>query len=602
MPQPIRVLIVEDSANDADLMLSELRRGGFDSDSKRVRTADELRAALSQGSWDVVLSDFSLPGFGAAAALEMAREMAADIPFIVVSGSVGEEVAVEMMRAGANDYVLKHAMARLGPIVSRELRESKKRQAAERLSQNVLNSLSSHIAVLDQQGTIVAVNASWKLFAARHGALAEIGPGSHYLTISHLAHGPYADAAPLVADGFAKVLAGELPQFVLEYQCRAKSPTKWFLLHTTPLGTEQGGAVVSHTDITARKEAEEAMRDSDSRTQFILETSLDCIITIDSQGKITEFNPAAEKTFGYSRKSVLGLAIVDLLIPSVFREPHLRGFDHFLKTGEGPILGQRVEVTALRQDGTEFPVELTVTAVHTRGKPEFTAFLRDISERKQAEMTLRDSEERYRTLLDRIPLPLFVYDRETLQYLTVNQAAVANYGYSHDEFLQMKVTDIRPSEDVPELLDALTRTGESYEKRGIWRHRKKNGTIIQVEIAAHSLDLAGRPACIILANDVTDGLQADAEVRRTSNLLKAVADSTPDAIFVKDRQGRYLLFNPAASRFVGLPVEEVLGRDDSQLFDPVGARFVMERDRQVMDSGQTETKEERLTAAGTTRV
>jgi two-component system cell cycle sensor histidine kinase/response regulator CckA len=348
MPQPVRVLIVEDSAIDAELMLRMLHADDIETVSERVDTADELRRALQSQAWDVVLSDYKTPGFGAIAALEIVRDIAGELPFIVVSGSVGEEVVVELMRAGASDYVLKNALTRLGPVVNREFRESKKRRDSER--------------------------------------------------------------------------------------------------------------------------------------------------------------------------------------------------------------------------------------------------------------TLRDSEDRYRILLDRIPAPLLVYDRETLAFLAVNAAAVAHYGFARDEFLRMKITEMFPPEDISAVLAVVSNRPETFEQTGIWRHYKKDQTIIQVEVTAHSLELDGRPACVILVHDITDRLRSEAEVKRTSDLLRAVADSTPDAIFVKDRQGRYLLFNPAASRFVGLPVEDVLGRDDSQLFDPIGAQFVMERDRQVMESGQSQTQEEQLTAAGVTRI
>jgi two-component system cell cycle sensor histidine kinase/response regulator CckA len=474
MPQPVRVLIVEDSATDAELMVLELRRDGIESTWKRVHSAEELTTALTEQTWDVVLSDYTVPGFGAVAALSIVRTMASTLPFIVVSGSVGEDLAVEMMRAGANDYVLKHAMSRLGPAVNRELREAERRRAAERLSENVLNSLPAHIAVLNREGTIVAVNTAWKIFSARYKNLDQAGPGWNFLEIGCLAQGPYAAAASQIIDGVGDVLSGRQPQFALEYQCRATTPFRWFLVNVTPLGAEAAGAVISHTDITPCKVAEEA---------------------------------------------------------------------------------------------------------------------------------LRESEERYRLLLDRIPAPVIVYDRETLYYLAVNDAAITNYGYSRDEFLKLKITDISPPEDVPALLDMLARRETTFEQQGnIWRHRRKDGSTIQVEVTAHSLELNGRPACIVLSTDVTERMRTEAEIRGTRDLLKAVTDSSPDAIFVKDLQGRYLLFNPAASRFVGLPIEDVLGRHDSQLFDSVSAQIVMQRDRRVIESAQTETEEEKLTAAGVTRV
>src|SRR5205807_1877565 len=107
MAQPLRVLIIEDSPDDAELMLLELRRGGFDPSWQRVETAEAMRDALAEGPWEVVLWDYTLPGFEAMAALALLKQTSADLPFIVVSGTIGEELAVRLMKAGADDYLLK---------------------------------------------------------------------------------------------------------------------------------------------------------------------------------------------------------------------------------------------------------------------------------------------------------------------------------------------------------------------------------------------------------------------------------------------------------------------------------------------------------------
>jgi PAS domain S-box-containing protein len=144
----------------------------------------------------------------------------------------------------------------------------------------------------------------------------------------------------------------------------------------------------------------------------------------------------------------------------------------------------------------------------------------------------------------------------------VNDTAVSRYGYSREEFLKMTVKDIRPPEDVPALLSLLARSGTSREKRGLWRHQKKDGTILDVEIYAYGLDFLGRPACLVEARDVTEQRRAQAKLAHTTELMRAFADGTPDAVFIKDRQGKYLLFNQAAARFVGRPIDEVIGKDD----------------------------------------
>ncbi|HET6148808.1 MAG TPA: response regulator [Polyangia bacterium] len=129
MKGPLRVLMVEDSPTDAKLIIYALRQAGWTVEFTRVEDAAALRAALEQGEWDVVISDWSLPSFNGGVALEIVKEMGFDIPFIIISGTVGEEVAVEAMRAGARDYLLKDKLARLAPALERELREAQARRA-----------------------------------------------------------------------------------------------------------------------------------------------------------------------------------------------------------------------------------------------------------------------------------------------------------------------------------------------------------------------------------------------------------------------------------------------------------------------------------------
>ena len=127
--------------------------------------------------------------------------------------------------------------------------------------------------------------------------------------------------------------------------------------------------------------AEDSRRRQEARVTAILDTALDCIITIDAQGHVLEFNPAAERTFGYRRADVLGRELSTLIIPESLRAEHHRGLAHYLATGEGPVLGKRIELPAMRADGTEFQVELAITRIATDGPPIFTAYLREISDR-----------------------------------------------------------------------------------------------------------------------------------------------------------------------------------------------------------------------------
>jgi PAS domain S-box-containing protein len=141
-----------------------------------------------------------------------------------------------------------------------------------------------------------------------------------------------------------------------------------------------------------RAQGDAALKLSEARKAAILDSALDCIVTIDHEGRITEFNPAAERTFGYRRDEVVGQRLADVIIPPSLREKHRLGFARYLAMGESRMIGSRIELTALRADGTEFPVELAITRIPLDGPPSFTGYLRDITQRKQAEEGLRRSE------------------------------------------------------------------------------------------------------------------------------------------------------------------------------------------------------------------
>ena len=141
-----------------------------------------------------------------------------------------------------------------------------------------------------------------------------------------------------------------------------------------------------------RSQSDAALKQSEARKTAILNSALDCIITIDHEGSITEFNPAAERIFGYRRNAVVGKQLAEIIVPPSMREKHQLGLARHLATGESRLIGKRLETIAVRADGSEFPVELTISRIPLDGPPSFTGYLRDIMERKQWEEELRQSE------------------------------------------------------------------------------------------------------------------------------------------------------------------------------------------------------------------
>ncbi len=158
MTEPLRLLQVEDCESDAALIARILTRSGYAVDCERVESAQQMREALAQRSWDLIIADYRLPDFGAPPALSVLHESGLDIPFIVVSGAMGEEVAVAMMKAGAQDYLLKHDLARLAPAVDRELRDARTRREREQAEKALRESeerLAAQRAALEQQAALL---------------------------------------------------------------------------------------------------------------------------------------------------------------------------------------------------------------------------------------------------------------------------------------------------------------------------------------------------------------------------------------------------------------------------------------------------------------
>ena len=273
----IRVLLLEDSRTDAEIVVRALKQAGFEPDWTRVDTEHEFWEAVND-SPELIISDYALPQFDGILAVQMLRERDLDIPFILISGTLGEELAVTSIKHGADDYLLKGQLARLGPAVnaalnSKRLRDERSRaEVAERIAQNrllefaatqsaILNALPAHVALLNADGVIVNVNETWQHAEATSILLGPVfSEGQNYLAICNSIN---CDDSIAIAAGIRRVLAGHLREFSHEYSCQSKDGTQWFQLIVNALqDAESTGVVVMHIDITKRKQAEEKLRQS----------------------------------------------------------------------------------------------------------------------------------------------------------------------------------------------------------------------------------------------------------------------------------------------------------------------------------------------------
>ena len=295
MRKPLKVLFVEDSQDDMEMMLHQLRRDGFDPDWKRVDTEADFLEEIKKLP-DIIVSDYSLPRFSGLKAARLLQESLLGIPLILVSGTIGEEIAVEAMKMGATDYVLKDRIARLGSSVEhalqdKQLRDERKKADALLLEsklflRSALDALSSCIAILDEQGAIIEVNAAWNNFAINDPNQNNRGVGANYLRICQEATGVSSEEAADVAVGIAGVIAGTMKEFQLEYPCHAPNVQRWFVVRVTRFAGEGPvRVVVAHERITERKQAELELLWKTTLLEAQLESTLDGILVLDGQGR-----------------------------------------------------------------------------------------------------------------------------------------------------------------------------------------------------------------------------------------------------------------------------------------------------------------------------
>ena len=214
-------------------------------------------------------------------------------------------------------------------------------------------------------------------------------------------------------------------------------------------------------EVVERKLAEERLRHEEQELKrsevhkaAILDSSPDCVIAIDHEGRITEFNPSAEQTFGHRRGDVLGWHLADVIIPPSLREKHRLGFARYLATGDSKVLGRRLEMTALCADGREIPVELTITRIPQDGPPAFTGHLRDITQRKRSEDALRAahaqivrSEERWRSVFENSAVGVALTDLNG-RFIATNPVYQKMLGYAEQELQSLAFPDITHEQDL----------------------------------------------------------------------------------------------------------------------------------------------------------
>jgi diguanylate cyclase (GGDEF)-like protein/PAS domain S-box-containing protein len=316
-------------------------------------------------------------------------------------------------------------------------------------------------------------------------------------------------------------------------------------------------------DVTDSHQTQSELHRAISLLQSTLESTTDGILAIDSAGRIVSYNQRFGQMWRIPRE-VLESGKDDKV---AFAVDQLKSPEQFLRKIQQVYSQPEVESFDVLEfkDGRVFERYSIPQMLDGRPVGRVWSF-RDVTGRRRAEAALRESEESFRLLFANHPMPMWVYDLQDLRFLEVNESAVEHYGYSRDEFLSMRITDIRPPEDVPRLLAEIAPPDRAHA--GEWRHRKKDGRDIEVHVVSHVLDFAGRRAALVQAQDVTERRQAEAALRESEERYRRLVEMSPEGIAIHS-EGKVVFANPSALRIIGASrPDDLIGRPVLDLVHP----------------------------------
>ncbi len=297
--------------------------------------------------------------------------------------------------------------------------------------------------------------------------------------------------------------------------------------------------------------------------QATLSSIGDAVITTDIDGLVTFVNPVAEQLTGWPLQEACKRPVEEIfpIINQFTRQPAENPVAKVLSSGI--VAGLANHTVLVRRDGLEMPIDDCGAPIRGGEGRMAGAVLvfRDVSERYQARLALESSERRYRMLFENNPQPMWMFDVDTLRFLDVNDAAIIHYGYTREEFLSMTLREIRPStEDLDILLQDVRKHKVTRHSDGPWRHLKKDGSIIDVQITAVPIYFEGARAKFVLASDITSRLQAEAALRRSEEQYRVIVATASEAIVTIDEDSTVVFASPPLQKIFGYQPEEIVGK------------------------------------------
>ncbi len=523
MGRSIRVLIIEDSESEALLAVRMLAKGGYDPVYERVDSLKDMKEALRKDVWDLILSDYSMPGFSGLAALTLVKEMGLDIPFILVSGKIGEETAVEVMKAGAHDCIMKYNLKRLIPAVDRELKEAvvrqERTQAEEALRQahssleKLVKERTSELSTRNEQLNEVIqkysqTEKSLKASEERYRSLVEnigigislISPEMEIMTLNNQMKKWYPDIDSTKRPICYKVFNNPPKETVCSYcptyktlqngkvyesvtETSAGDEIRNYRIISSPVKDMEGNVIAAIEmveDITSSKKMQEALQESEIKYRTIFETTAASTIIVEEDTTISMVNTEFERQSGYSKDEVQGEKSWTEFVAKHDLE-RMKKY-HTLRRTDPDAAPRNYEFQFQDKSGHMRDAFLTIAMLP--GTTKTVISLLDITKRKRVEEALRESEQRLSDIIDFLPDATLAID--------LNGKVIA-WNRAIEEMTGVKAADMMGKGDYeyalpfygmrrPIMIDLVFISDKDIEKKYLFIKKEGNVLLSEAEV------------------------------------------------------------------------------------------------------------------------
>lgn len=589
MEKLLNILIIEDNESDALLNIRQLQKAGYSIRHLRVETEEAMREALKTGNWDLVLADYQLPRFDAPNAFRVFRESDIDIPFIVISGVIGEDRAVEMMKAGVHDYFVKGNLTRFVSAVERELREAQIRheqfftyrniQIQHKLSLSLSKSRTMHEAMqllmeavsqiegIDSGGIYLFEKPEMNLRLVYQQGLntetekivsyydknsrnvqAVLTGKANYLSVDE----GTLQTPEIIRDGFKSAAVipistdGQLIGCLNLASRRPETFGNIVQIAVESIVSETGGTI-------SRLQAEQAQREIQRDLQLLFDSIDDIIFIMDMDGNILETNPSVRKKLEYSEEEMLTMSVL-----SMFAEPFRdEGVVILKEITEGKR--NNCPLPLQTRNGQLIPVDTHVTIGTWRNRNVLIGISRDISEQQKTQEALVMSELRFRRIFEDATIGLATID-PAFHFIRCNTAFCNFIGYTEEELNGMTFADITHPDHLEDdragILQLTQKKRKSYRTEK--RYVTKNGQVAWGSLVASIItDSSGRILHILaMVEDITERKKAEAETLRWKNHYEVVSTTSGQAVYDYHYDSGMIFWGGNTAQVLGYSSEE----------------------------------------------